>query len=218
MTALYFFWAQLRRCSLPWGSVSFWIWQAREKFPGWKWTSEPSSTWRGGEKGRGQRTTRLPRGCLSQFWIKMFYIWSQNFKAEKLKNKTKQKQFKQQDNNQVILGSTRQFLVKIRNHKAKINHNNLFFPKVIPCLWTPLNPRPPSQLLFKIFHKYPSCIYTTRVYIAVCITVPHHNGYIGFKITTGGTQNEQKYKKQWGRGPVGNKRLHNWRHMLTLKQ
>lgn len=56
VTALNFFWAQLRRCSLPWGKVSLSIWQVREKFPGWKRTSEPSDTLRRrkGKNVRGQ--------------------------------------------------------------------------------------------------------------------------------------------------------------------
>lgn len=128
-----------------------------------------------------------------------------------------QKQCNQLDDNQVKLGSTRQIFIKIRNHKARIKWNNFFFQNYTFSLNTRNSP-PPSQLLFKSFHKYPSCISTIRVYIVVCITVPHHNGCIGFKTTTRGTQNEHKYKKQCDRGPVGNKRLYNWRHMLTLKQ
>lgn len=60
VTALYFFCAQLRRCSLPWGRFSFWIWQAREKFPGWKMTSEPSDTLRMQKK---KKSVRLQKTC-----------------------------------------------------------------------------------------------------------------------------------------------------------
>lgn len=71
MTALYFFWAQLRRCSLPWGRVSFWIWQEREKFPGWKWTSEPSDTLRRRRKEGALEDERAADELLSQLLTKL---------------------------------------------------------------------------------------------------------------------------------------------------